>query len=197
MKRICLIIAMFLGCCLPGAASNAVPPVAAKFLQLFERLREAAAPGFESARAHVQFQFSADEINEYMSYALRATPRPGVDSVKVKIFTHNYVSTFALIDFDAVERWKPGTIPAVLRPVLHGKKSVWVDCRFRPADSTVAFSVEKAYYDNIRLPAFVVEKMIQIVAARQPEKYDTSKPIPLPFGLRKLWTLDQVIMGEN
>ena len=35
-------------------------------------------------------------------------------------------------------------------------------------------SVEKARYDDMALPAFFVERMIQIVAARQPEKYDTS-----------------------
>jgi hypothetical protein len=32
---------------------------------------------------------------------------------------------------------------------------------------------------------------------RQPEHYDTSKPAPLPFGLRKVWTADQVVMDEN
>ena len=39
--------------------------------------------------------------------------------------------------------------------------------------------------------------MIQIVAARQPEKYDTSKPMPIPFGLRKVWTTEQLIYGNN
>jgi hypothetical protein len=58
--------------------------------------------------------------------------------------------------------------------------------------------VEKAYYQDVRLPAFFVQKMIQIVAERQPEKYDTSKPLPLPFGLRRLWTTSQhQISGEN
>jgi hypothetical protein len=42
-----------------------------------------------------------------------------------------------------------------------------------------------------------MEKMIQIVAARQPEHYDTTRPVPLPFGLRNLWTKEQGIPGEN
>lgn len=181
--------ALLLSACLTAAGSDAVPPVASKFLQLFDRLR--------ASREHVSFQLSAGEINDYMSYALRTTPRPGIESVKVKIFAHNYISTYTVVDFDAVERSRPGTIPGFLRPMLHGKKPVWVDCRFHTVGPAVGFSVEKAYYDNIRLPAFFVEKMIQSVAARQPEKYDTSKPVPLPFGLRKLWTVDQVILGEN
>ena len=61
----------------------------------------------------------------------------------------------------------------------------------------MTFSVEKAYYGSLPLPAFFVQKMIQVVAARQPEKYDTSKPMRIPFGLRRVWTQDQAVMGEN
>lgn len=39
--------------------------------------------------------------------------------------------------------------------------------------------------------------MIEIVAACQPDYYDTTKPVPLPFGLRKVWTGDKMVMGEN
>ena len=59
------------------------------------------------------------------------------------------------------------------------------------------FEVEKAYFGSVPLPAFFVQKMIEVVATRQPEHYDTSKPVPLPFGLRKSWTGDKVVMGEN
>jgi hypothetical protein len=168
------------------------PPVAVKFLALFDQLRQA-----QSQAQHVAFRLTDSEINDYMRYALKTTPRPGMESVTVKVFPNNYVSTYTIVDFDAVERWKPGTIPTLLRPVLRGKQSVWVDYRFQAAGSRATFSVEKAYYGSIRLPAFFVEKMIHVVAARQPEKYDTSKPLPLPFGLRQLSTADHAIAGEN
>ena len=42
-----------------------------------------------------------------------------------------------------------------------------------------------------------VEKMIRLVAARQPERYDTTRPLPLPFGLRRVWTSDHTVAGEN
>jgi hypothetical protein len=197
MKRILLILAVLAPGLLPASGADSVPPAAAKFLQLFQDLREADAQKIPAARHHVSFQIYANEINEYMRYALRVNPRPGIDSMQVKIFAHNYVSTFTVIDFDAVERWKAGTIPALLRPILRGKKSVWIDYRFQAANSMVSFSVEKAYYNDIRLPAFLVQEMIRIIAARQPEKYDTSKPLPLPFGLRRVSTADQVVMGEN
>jgi hypothetical protein len=178
------------------AGKPPAPPVVQKFLGIFQSLREAEAQP-SATRRHVSFVLSDAEINDYMRNALRTTPRPGVDSVTVKIFPQNYVSTFTVVDFDAVERWKPGTIPGILRPVLHGKQSIWVDYRFATADSKITFSVEKAYYDKLRLPAFFVEKMIQIVAARQPEHYDTSKPLQLPFSLRQVWTERQIVKGSN
>jgi len=180
----------------PAGASD-IPPVATKFLGLFDRLRAADDPNAKGGHQHVAFQFTEAEINEYMQYSLKTLPRPGVQSVTVKIFPKNYVSTFTVVDFDAVEQWKPGTIPKLLRPMLSGKKSVWVDYRFQANDGKGTFTVEKAYYGDVRLPAFVVEKMIEIVASRQPEHYDTSKPLPLPFGLRQVWTTEHTVAGQN
>jgi hypothetical protein len=165
-------------------------------LGIFRELREAETQS-ASARRHVSVTLTDGELNDYLRYALRTTPRPGLQSVTIKLFPHNYVSTFTVVDFDAVERWKPGTIPVLLKPLLHGKQSIGVDYQFAASNSKITFSVEKAYYDNIRLPAFFVGMMIQIVAARQPEHYDTSKPLPLPFGLRQVWTENQLLKCNN
>jgi hypothetical protein len=190
---------LLLGLCGSSPAAphpGSPPPVVGKFLALFDRLRaEESRPA--AARRHVEFQFSQDEITQYLRYSLQATPRPGLVSVQVKIFPRNYISTFTVLDFDAVERWKPGTIPTLLRPVLRGRKSIWLDCRFQTQNGKATFSVEKAYFQDIRLPAFFVERVIHAVAARQPEHYDTSKPVPLPFGLRRLGTTGNVIAGGN
>jgi hypothetical protein len=173
------------------------PPVAVKFLGLFDQLRAAEAAGARGEHKPVAIRLADAEINEYMRYSLKALPRPGLESVTVKIFPANYISTFTVIDFDAVQQWYPGTIPALLRPVLNGRKSLWVDYRFQAGDAKLSFSVEKAYYQNIRIPALLMGKVIQIVAARQPEKYDTSQAVPIPFGLDRLWTNDHVIQGRN
>ena len=143
----------------------------------------------------MSFQLSEAEINDYLKQSLVITPRPGVKSVTLKVFPQNYVSTFAVVDFDAIERWKPGTVPVLLRPVLSGTRSIWVDARFKAEAGLASFSIEKAYFQKIPLPAFAVEKMIQVVAARQPEHYDTGKPLPIPFGLKRVWTEGNTIRG--
>jgi hypothetical protein len=187
------LVLVLAGLCVDTCATAQTPAVT-KFLHTFAQLRAA----FQSPRRiPVKGQFSDAEINQYMQYSLAATRRPGLDSITIKIFPQNYFSTFTVVDFDAVERWKPGTIPLLLKPVLHGRKSVWIDVRIKVQDAQATFSVEKARYNDIWLPAFFVEKMIHIVAARQPEKYDTSKPVPLPFGLRRIWTVEHVAGFEN
>jgi hypothetical protein len=163
-------------------------------LDLFQQLQAARQ---QRPPAKVAFRLNQAEVNDYLRYSLAAIPRPGVRSSTVKFFHGTYVSTFTTVDFDAVERWKPGTIPMLLRPVLKGTKTIWVDVRFQTNNGTATFGVEKAYFQSIRLPTFVVEKVIGIVAARQPEKYDTSKPLPLPFGLKRLWVEDKAFSGTN
>jgi len=197
MSKVCLVMAMVSGGLLSGATPSQVPPVAAKCLGLFQELRDAEAQKGAGKARHVSFRLSSNEINDYMRWALANSPRPGLNSVTVKVFPYDYVSTFAIVDFDAVEKWKPGTIPMLLRPMLSGKRTIWVDYRFRADNGRMTFSVEKAYYGSVRLPAFFVQEMIKIMAARQPEHYDTSRPLPIPFGLRKVWTEGQAVAGEN
>ena len=176
-----------------AVAAPVQPPAATKMLNLFQALQTSG----DHHSQRVSFSFTESELNEYMSYSLQAVPRPGIRSVAVKVFAHNYISTFTVVDFDAIEKWKPGTIPVLLRPVLNGREAIWLDVRFQAENGTVTFSVEKAYFQKVRLPAFLVEKMIQIVAARQPEKYDTSKPLPLPFGLKQVSTRERMVTGGN
>jgi len=192
---VCLLFAMLLSAA-TVTSNPPLPPAAAKILNVFDRLHEVQGDDFEGDR-HVAFKLSESDINEYMRYALKTTPRPGVDSVTVKFFPKDYISTFARIDFDAVEKWHPGTIPSVLRPLLKGKKSVWIDCRIHAAGSQLTFTIEKARYEDLPLPKFFVEKMLQILAARQPEKYDTSKPLPLPFGLVAVSTGEHFAEAHN
>ena len=163
-------------------------------LDLFDRLRQAeAAQAAHRSVPHVESRFSDGEVNDYLAYALKTAPRPGVKAIHVECADGNYISATVMTDLDALERWKPGTIPGALRWVLSGTKSLRVDLRFRQnTDKLVGLSVEKAYYQDVRIPALVVEEMMKIVAARQPEHYDTNHLL-LPMGLRRLWTTGHTI----
>lgn len=58
------------------------------------------------------------------------------------------------------------------------KWTVWIDVRFQVTGSRLTYTVEKAYFEKLWLLAALVQKMIEVVAACQPEHYDTTKPLP-------------------
>ncbi len=173
-------------------------PAATKVLDLFNRLNGSANLRRNGQKPPpVSFDLTESEVNQYLVHSQKVTPLPGLESMQVKFFPQNYISTYTVINFDAVEQWKPGTIPMLLKPVLNGKKAIWVDIRVNSQNRTGSFSIEKAYFQSVRIPALVIEKIIQVIASRQPEHYDTSKPVPLPFGLERIWTNTQHVGGNN
>lgn len=147
--------------------------------------------------AKVSFQIPEAEANAFIRYGFTEAPRPGVESVRVKFFPKNYVSSYMVVDLDKVNEWRPGTVPTMLQAVLKGKQGIQVDARFRTVNGGLLFDIEKASVNDVRVPAFVVQQILKVVAARQPQPYDLSKPVPLPNGVQRMWTGDKILYGEN
>jgi hypothetical protein len=194
MRRNILVLSLCFALVHPAVAGGPVE----KMLGFFDSLRKAETEqAAHRAVPHVETRFADGEVNEYLAYALRTAPRPGVKSIHVECADGNYIATTVVADLDALERWKPGTIPGALRWALSGTKSLRVDLRFRQTtDRLVGLSVEKAYYQDLRIPALVVQEMMKILAARQPEHYDMNH-LMLPMGLRRMWTTGRTISAMN
>jgi hypothetical protein len=168
--------------------SAAIPtPASVKILGLFSKLTTV-------PRQPVSFRLSDDEVNQYLVYSLLSSPRPGLDSVRVKFFPHDYVSTFTVIDFDAVERWSPGLVPGFLG--LTGKRALWIDVRFVLENRKISYKIEKAFYQDKSLPQWLAEKIIQTIGARQPENFGGNE-MPAPLGLRRIQTGEHYVEAEN
>lgn len=171
----------------PRPQAPVLTPASAKVLSLISRLTTV-------PRLPVNFRLSDDEVNQYLIYALISSPRPGIDSVRVKFFPHNYVSIFTVIDFEAIDRWSPGLIPGFLN--LTGKRAIWIDLRFSVDNGTLLYKVEQAFYQNKSLPHWLAEKIIQTIGARQPENLGGTE-MPVPFGLRQIQTGEHYIEADN
>lgn len=161
----------------------------AKFTALFDRLRGAEQENARGHRTPVSFQVSDLQINACMRYAPLARPRPGLESVTVKVFPANYIHGGRIRCRGALAVGHDSSYPS---PRPHRPKIDWLDSRTNAQNSNVTFIVEKAYYQSIWLPAFFANKKIQTVAARQPEKYDTSRPMAIPSGRGGLGRLSKL-----
>ena len=70
-----------------------------KMLDFFDSLRSAEAA--HRPVPHVETRFSDGEVNEYLVYALRTAPRPGVKSIHIECADGNYIATTVVADLDA------------------------------------------------------------------------------------------------
>jgi hypothetical protein len=144
------------------------------------------------------FDIPEAALNEYLAYTLRTRPRPGITALKVVLLPNNQVTSDLEIDFDAVQKWNPDIFPEVLRPLLTGKRTIHTDVKFEVKNGTLSFSLKDAQGpDGKAIVNKVMSAVLQALGSRQPESYDTAKPIPLPFGLKKIWTEKQMICGET
>ena len=176
------LLALFLATVASGEA-----PAVRKMLDVFARLHQLDAQKTTGKPEPYKFELTESEVNDYLEYALKKKPRPGIERIEVKFFDENYISTSTTVDFDQVEKWNPGIVPETLRKVLKGKQTVDADFRLIPNGRGLALViVEKAAFNNVRIPAVVVQKIMEVLGSRQPEKYDFSKPMTLPFGLQKV-----------
>jgi hypothetical protein len=144
------------------------------------------------------FQLPEMAVNEYLAYALRNNPRPGITAVKVTLLPKNEISSVVSIDFDALRDWSPDLLPEPLRPALKGTIVVRVNAEFRPGNGAFTLVLKDAEGPNgVTIPKKLMERLVHLVASRQPEAYDTDHPIPYPFGLKRVWTEKQLFCGEN
>jgi hypothetical protein len=144
------------------------------------------------------FEIPESALNEYLAYSLRNRPRPGIAAMTVTLLPKNRLSSDVEIDFDAVQQWNPEIFPEILRGLLTGKRTVHADLAFEAKNGFCTLQLQDAKGpDGKAIVNQVMSSVLQALGSHQPESYDTAKPIPLPYGLKRIWTDKQLICGET
>ncbi len=143
----------------------------------------------------IEFEVPERAINEYLAFSLRNRPRPGISSVTVSLLPGNDIAATVEVDFGAVSA---DLIPEAMRAVLSGKRTVKVNGHFSSKDGNLTFTLKDvAGPDGKVLANKLMNDLLRAIGGRQPESYDPSKPLELPFGLKKVWTEKQSFLGET
>ncbi len=146
----------------------------------------------------VTFQFSEVEINEYLAYSLRIRPRSGIGRVAIHLLPENQVSVLTVIDFADVQKWNDWLVPEALRPALSVQRPLQVDVSFRAIDGFGTFELKNVIGPgNIMISKTTMKWILEAIALHQPEWYDTTQEIPLPFHLQRIWTGNQSLSGTT
>ena len=147
----------------------------------------------------INFSLPEKVVNEYLAYALRVNPRPGLSSVTVKLLPNNEVSSEVWIDFDAIAQWNPRLFPGPLRTVLSGKKALHVNAYIDGRNGVLNYTLHSALGPAGDLIAKqLLDQVVEIIGSHQREAYQIGKqPIPLPYGLQRLGCEKQLLNGET
>ncbi len=150
------------------------------------------------ATQKIGFEVPERAVNDYLVYSLHNRPRPAVSSATVALAAGNNVTVTVELDFDAIQQWVPELLPEALRPLFTGKRLVKVNAHFESSNGNVSFAVKDVTGPNGKpLDTKIMNALLQSLGAKQPEGYDTTKPLPLPFGLKRVWTDKQSVFGET
>ena len=146
----------------------------------------------------VSFELPEKAVNDYLVYALREHPRPGVSAITVSLLPRNELALSVEVDFDAVPKSELQAVPEILRPLLTGKRLFKLNTGFDSSNGTIRFRVRDAKGpEGMAIPQKVLSEVLRTIGSRQPESYDPEKPNPLPFGVQRVWTEKQLICGET
>lgn len=144
------------------------------------------------AAQRVAFELPDAVLNAYLASALKQRPRPGIDSASVKLLPGNRISVEGKLDIDALTERPKG-----LAEDLKGTQPIILEMKFQVSNGALRLSCEKFLLAGKPLPAAVAAEVVRIVGAMQPENFDTSRPVPLPFGLSKLSTANGTVSGDT
>jgi hypothetical protein len=116
----------------------------------------------------------------------------------VTLLPRNQIVFEPEVDFAAVAPWFSGAVPDALKAFLGGGQNVRLSVEFEARDGAVTLKWKDAVLPGSQaISANVFAVFLQTLGSQQPEAFDITKPIPLPFGLKRIWTDKQSLNGET
>ncbi|MBI3940936.1 MAG: hypothetical protein HY315_08880 [Acidobacteria bacterium] len=136
--------------------------------------------------AEKEVRLSEADLNAYMQEAVKTKARYGLTSIYIKLIGPNYIGATTTIDFGKVEVDDQSLAVRMIRSMLSGEKMIYVEGSVTSGEGKGQFKLEKAYLGSVWLPVYFIEKVINYLGQRQNPPIDTSEPVPLPYGLKKV-----------
>lgn len=150
---------------------------AARVDAIFKSLKEKA-PKEKKLPRNSSVQISEDELNAYLDEEYRSKSHIGMKSAVVKLFDASRVAADSVIDVDEIK--SEGSVGLKMISLLFsGDQTLHAEAKMIFTGNTITYQLERAQLNGVTLPNPLVEKLIEILARKQSQKIDVTKPIPL------------------
>ena len=151
----------------------------------------------DRASRRVTFEFSDAEMNEYLAYSLRLLPRPGIRKLSIRLKPANAFSVRTVMDLMAIQKWHSWILPDAVKAIAGSQPVVEMEVKFDAHDGYGTFKLNSVGGLGGALPGDAALWVIQAIGLHQREYYDTRQPIPLPYGLSRIWTGPGSVSGDT
>ena len=165
-----------------SAAETTVAEKAKRVDDIFKSLKEHP-PHNKKAPPNSTFRITEDELNAYLKQEYVAKPHSGMKSVVVHLYDGNQVAADAVVNVDDLKT-ENSTLLQMITLLFSGDQSLHVDAHLIFNGNTVSYQLQRTQFNSISLPTTVVEKLIEILARRQTQRIDVTKPIPLARSIK-------------
>lgn len=146
----------------------------------------------------VGFELPQAAVNDYLADSLRRSPRPGIERAEVTLLPGNEVVAGVTLDFDALKTWSPELSSSLARALPPENRQLRIPVRFEASDGLLTLHVKDGQApDGKTISKALLETLLRIIGAHQPEKYDPGQAIALPYGLKRLWTDRKLLGGQT
>ncbi|MGB7622797.1 MAG: hypothetical protein WBN92_10650 [Terriglobia bacterium] len=161
----------------PGSAEKA-----ARVDAIFQSLKENSPKGKRPPQ-NSTIRITEDELNAYLEQEYRKKPHSGMKSASVKLFDGNRIAADSIIDVDEIRSDNSMGLK-MLTWLMSGNQSLHAEAKLIFKDNTVTYQLERARVNDVTLPNALVEKLIEILARKQSQRMDVTKPIPLSSSIK-------------
>ena len=144
----------------------------------------------------IAFSFPETVVNDYIKYLISSHTRDGVRDASVKL-KHDSVELTCTVDVGRIHEWRPQLFKAG-SPLLD-KDTLTLKATFNVtvAGNTATVTVVSVSAGDAAVDATLARQVLDALAAGQPEHFDLSKAVHLPFTLKRVQIGSGLIEGET
>ena len=129
--------------------------------------------------------FTEDEINAWLALQVKFKAHPSLKSLMVTL-EDNHALVTADIDFDHLNADSSTLLPKLIAIMFSGIHTITAHGKITSGNGRGMFEVDKASFDKLSIPAYLMKEIIAAVGLRQPHPLDPTKSSALPFDLDRL-----------
>lgn len=175
--------------------SAGVAEKAARVNTVFQSLKENSPPSKRPPK-NSTIKITEEELNAYLEQEYRKKPHSGMKSASVKLFDSDRVAADSMIDVDEIKTDNSMGLK-LLTWMMSGNQLLHAEARLIFKDNTVAYELERAQLNGVTLPNVLVEKLIEVLARKQSQKIDVTKPIPLSNSIKHVEIKREVLIIQT